>query len=151
MNDTIIIKDKGLKQLLKAMKGTIPVARVGVLGGNGNRTDAVTNADVGAAHEFGTDKLPVRSFLREPITDNLNKRLQEAGAFDKQNLNEVIRIGSLLPWLQKVAVVANGIVLEAFDTGGFGKWKPSDFSKKKNHQTLVETQQLRNSITWDVK
>ncbi len=53
--------------------------------------------------------------------------------------------------VKKVAVVAEGIVAEAFDTGGFGQWPPSDMTHKKVHQTLVETQQLRNSITSEVK
>lgn len=149
------LNTKGLDQLLKALKGKQPVGRIGILGQNavrGGGTSAATlsNAAVGAMHEFGTSKLPQRSFLRIPIMDNLNKRLEAAGALTSETLNAVVATGSFIPWLKKVVVVAEGIVLEAFDTGGFGKWKPSDMAKKKNHQTLVETQQLRNSVTSEV-
>lgn len=111
----------------------------------------LTNATVGAAHEFGTTKLPQRSFLRVPLTENLQGALETSGAFDKTALNEVVRTGSLDPWIKKAGVVAESVVLGAFDTGGYGKWPPSDMTKKENHQTLVETQQLRNAITHEVK
>jgi phage gpG-like protein len=69
---------------------------------------------------------------------------------DKDVLNDVLKSGTFTPWLKKVAVLAEGIVADAFASGGFGKWPPSDMTHKKNHQTLVETQQLRNSITSEV-
>ena len=146
---------RGLEQVLKALKGKQPICRVGVLGGKardskgGNATK--TNAEIGAAHEFGTEVLPQRSFLRVPISDNLDKAMENSGALDKKVLDEIIKSGSVAPWLKKIAALAEGIVLEAFATGGFGKWKPSDMTYKKNAQTLVETHQLRDSITSEVK
>ena len=50
-----------------------------------------------------------------------------------------------------MGAVGESIVQDAFSTGGFGKWKPSRMENKQTKQTLVETQQLRNSITSDVK
>lgn len=154
--DETTLVTKGLDALITALKVEPPRARVGILGDktlrkNATKGAAATNATIGAAHEFGTSKLPQRSFLRVPITDNLAKKMESSGALDKDVLAEVIREKSLLSWVKKVAVLAEGIVLEAFDTGGFGKWKPSDMTKKKLQQTLVETQQLRNSITSEVK
>lgn len=143
---------KNLEQLLKALKGKIPIARVGILGDKNPRTGGgAGNATIGAAHEFGTSTLPERSFLRVPISDQLSKRLESSGAFDKDVLAEVIKLGNITPWLKKVAVLAEGIVADAFDSGGFGKWPPSDMRRKQNQQTLIETQQLRNSITSEVK
>lgn len=154
--DETTLVTKGLDALITALKVEPPRARVGILGDktlrkNATKGAAANNATIGAAHEFGTSKLPQRSFLRVPITDNLAKKMESSGALDKDVLAEVIREKSLLSWMKKVAVLAEGIVLEAFDTGGFGKWKPSDMTKKKLQQTLVETQQLRNSITSEVK
>lgn len=111
----------------------------------------LTNAAIGAAHEFGTSKLPQRSFLRVPIADKLPKEMVDAGLLDKNVVKEVIKTKSVVPWLKKVMILCEGIVADAFDTGGFGKWKPSNMKNKTNKQTLVETQQLRNSITSDVK
>jgi len=111
----------------------------------------ITNAAIGAAHEFGTSKLPQRSFLRVPLADHLPKEVVDAGLLDKDVVLDVIKSKSVVPWLKKVMILCEGIVSDAFDTGGFGKWKPSNMENKKNKQTLVETQQLRNSITSEVK
>lgn len=141
---------KGLDQILKALKGKQPYARIGVLGTSAGRGGGPSNAEIGAAHEFGTSTLPVRSFLRMPLTENLDKRLASAGAFNKDALNRLVKEGSMVSWVEKLAILAEAIVGEAFDSGGFGRWKPSDMSRKKIKQTLIESQQLRNSITSEV-
>ncbi len=156
MSETVELNVKGLEALLKALKGKQPVARVGILGGkttrgSGTSQNAPTNAQIGAWHEFGTSRLPVRSFLRMPISTQLDKRMQASGDLDPGVVKEILKLGSLVPWLKRIAVMAEGIVLEAFDTGGFGTWIPSNMQRKKVHQTLIETAQLRNSITSEVR
>lgn len=142
---------EGLDKLLKSLKKP-PSIRVGILGSKDSRSGKEnSNATVGAAHEFGTTKLPQRSFLRVPIADNLSSYLQKAGLLDKKVIANAVKTGSLSQLLKQIAITAESIVLDAFDSGGFGKWKPSDMKNKKNQQTLVETQQLRNSITSEVK
>lgn len=145
--ETIQIDTRGLDKLIRSLKLKAPVARVGILGGK-VRKEGNSNAEIGSFHEFGTDKLPVRSFLRVPISDKLEVKMEESGSFEVEN---IVNQGSLLNWTKEISVLAEGIVLEAFGSGGFGKWKPSEMKYKKNHQTLVETQQLRNSITSEVK
>lgn len=134
--------------------GKMPMVRVGVLGAKSHRSKgdskSPTNAEIGAKHEFGLDGMPMRSFLRMPLTEFLQKYLDKAGAFTEPLLKEVMVTASLTPWLKKVGIIGEQIVADGFQTGGFGKWKPSDMSRKRNHQTLVETQQLRNSITSEV-
>jgi hypothetical protein len=143
---------KGLEQLLKALKAKPAFARVGILGAQAKSSGkGPSNATIGAYHEFGTRNLPIRSFLRMPISLYLGKRLQKSEAFDKEVLKRVIASGTIIPWLKLVAVVAEGLVLEAFDTGGFGHWKPSNFKYKHNAETLIETGQLMKSITSEVK
>ena len=151
IDDETHINTKGLDQLIKAM-GKVPTARIGILGDNTNRQkNKNTNATVGAAHEFGTEKLPIRSFLRIPISENMDKYLEKSGAFDTDAIKKVIKESSLFVYWQKIALVGERIVADAFSTGGFGKWKPSDMTHKKNQQTLVETKQLRDSIASDVR
>ena len=171
-DDAYDLNTKNLDAILKAMKNNMSKVRVGILGGktirNNFQVDAKksinatsgkapkmrfeveTNAAVGALHEFGTSKLPMRSFLRMPISENLQKELEKSQAFGEEALKEVVKIGSFLPWLYDLAALAEKIVSDAFDTGGFGKW---DKTKTENNtgMTLVDTQQLRNSITSDVK
>lgn len=142
---------KNLDKILKALKKEKLKGRVGILGNTGGRDgDGPNNATVGAFHEFGTSRLPVRSFLRMPISEHLQSGLEKSGAFTKDALADVVEEGTLRPWLEKAVLVAESIVIEAFDTGGYGKWKPSDMRFKHVHMTLVETQQLRDSITSDI-
>ena len=155
-DNTLILNDKGIKQLLKAFKGNQPMARIGVLGDKAARAKdvkgkGINNAMVLAFAEYGTTKSPIRSVLRVPLSQFLMTYLERSGAFDDATLKAVIASGSLIPWLKKVGITAEVVVQDAFNTGGFGAWPPSDMTNKKNHQTLVETQQLRNSITSDAK
>jgi phage gpG-like protein len=162
MAQDVTLQITGLEQLLKALKAKPPQARVGIIGGRDNRqiedkggsgTSVMGNAEVGAMHEFGTSTLPRRSFLVSPIVWNLQKYMQRSKALDKNVLNEVIKSGSVLPWVQKVTKMAELIVLEAFDTAGFGKWEKWKSPSYTNNtgQILVDTQQLRNSITSEVR
>lgn len=145
--------DKGLSAILKALAEVAPKARVGILGNKNQRNNgqANSNATIGLKHEFGKDDLPIRSFLRVPIIENLKIYLERAGAFDKEAAKEVVKQKSFAPWVAKLGIIAESIVADAFSTGGFGKWKPSNMAFKKNHQTLIESQQLRNSITSEVR
>lgn len=163
-DDDVTFNVTGLEKLLKSLKvSKMPTARVGILGAkagphqpkSGTKSkDTPTNAMIGAVHEFGSPArgIPQRSFLRVPIADYLQKRMESSGAFDFDTVNEVLKQGSVTPWLKKVAVVAESIVLEAFDTGGFGKWPTWAKGYSNNTgQLLVDTTQLRNSITSEVK
>lgn len=161
MSDDLKLDTKNLDGILKALKGNMVRARIGVLGGNSMRNNVSssgkinvkTNATIGSYHEFGVPgKLPMRSFLRVPISEHLQSELESKGAFTDKEMKRVIGEGSVIPWLERIAVVAYGIVMEAFDTGGFGKWpKWSQGYSNNTGQILVDTQQLRNSITTEVK
>jgi phage gpG-like protein len=113
----------------------------------------LTNAEVGAAHEFGTSTVHKRSFLIEPIRARLDSEMEKSGAFKPEVLAQVLKQGSVIPWVKKVASLAEGIVLDAFATGGFGKWKAWKNPNYTNNtgQLLVDTKQLRDSITSEVK
>ena len=152
MNDegSVTIKTKALAQLVKAFK-TIPSVHIGITGSGKQRKDGgQTNAEIGARHEYGSATMPQRSFLRVPLTEHLEAYMEKAGAFDELVLKEVIKLGDATPYVNKIAATAEQVVQDGFNTGGFGAWKPSDMTRKKVHQTLVESQQLRNSITSEV-
>jgi hypothetical protein len=142
--------NKGLKELLKILTTKQPMAQVGVLGDKDKRVDEGSNASIGRKHEFGDDGMPIRSFLRIPISENMQKYLQSAGLDGDVLIKTCLEMGSMEPLIAQLGVLGKRIVLDGFDTGGFGKWPASNMKRKKNHQTLVETQQLRNSIQWDV-
>lgn len=143
--------DKKFKDLLKALTGKLPQIRIGVLGSSGRTEGGLTNAEVGAFHEFGTVNLPVRSFLRMPLTDHLDEYLEKSGAFDPNTIKEVIKQKSIAPYMEKIAITAERVVADAFATSGFGAWPSSNMEYKKVHATLIESGQLRDAITSEVK
>jgi hypothetical protein len=150
-NETIEYNDRNLKKLIKAFDN-IPYVKVGILGKTKSRSEGdIDNVKLGVIHEFGTDKIPMRSFLRIPIAENLDQYLKSAGAFKKNVIKKIISEESLEDFVKKIGKVAEKIVLDAFNTGGFGKWKPSNMKYKKVKQTLVETTQLRDSITSEIE
>ncbi len=149
-DDETTINVKGLEALAKAFKNAKPEVHVGILGDSA-RGKGQSNASIGAHHEFGTSNIPQRSFLRVPIADNLERTMEAAGALDENVLKQVLAEGTIIPWLKKIGVLAEGIVAEGFATGGFGKWAPHSPGYTNNTgQVLVDTQQLRNSITSEV-
>lgn len=168
MSDDTTINVTGLEKLLKALKTrTPPTAKVGIIGdknrphyaevkaGQKAPKSIPTNAEVGAAHEFGAPArgLPQRSFLRWPIQERLQKEMESSGAFDYDTIAAVLKQGSVKPWLTKIAILAEGIVVGAFGTNGYGKWAGWKTPGYQNNtgDILVDTTQLRNSITHEVK
>ena len=151
--DNMTFNIKGLEQIIKALKVKPPMIRLGILGDKDARVDGKrTNSKIGAAHEFGIEGQKQRSFLRQPITDYLDKKLESAGMLDEDVIKEVIKTGEVLPWVKKVAVIAKAIVDEAFASGGYGKWDSWEGNyTSRTGLILVDTTQLRDSITWDLK
>jgi phage gpG-like protein len=83
----------------------------------------------------------------------LQKKMEASGAFGKAELNEVLKEGSVTPWLMRIAHLAEQIVSEAFQTGGFGKWpawRTPGYTNDHN-RLLEDTGQLRDAITSEVK
>jgi hypothetical protein len=159
---------RGLDLLLRVLRAPAPVARVGILqdqprsenkstisyGDLKNFTKPrragrrLSNAEIGIIHEFGDTTHPQRSFLRVPIASRLQKELEASGAFDKRVVEQMWVERSFLPFVKKMAIIGEKIVLDAFATGGFGKWpkwKGSYTSATGN--ILVDSTQLRNSIS----
>lgn len=152
------IEIEGLDKLVKALKAKPPIVKIGVLGGarapTHGQKNAPSNSTIAAVHEFGSParNIPQRSFLRVPLSEHLNKELENSGMLDKDDLNNVIKSGSMLPWVKKLAIVAEGIVDEAFETSGFGTWPAWKNPNYHNEggMLLVDSGQLRQSITTEV-
>lgn len=153
MDDTIEFNPKGLNRIIKALKGPLPTVRVGILGTKTQRNDTnQTNATIGACHEFGTTNMVARSWLRIPLIENLQSYLEKSRALDKDTLVKMVNTGSIKEWMAKIGIVAEAVISDGFSTSGFGKWanwKDPNYHNQAN-QILVDTQQLRNSISSDV-
>ena len=145
----------------------------------------LTMAELGAVHEFGariavTDKMraflnymgihlkkdtaeieiPIRSFLREALlTPEGKKALQVWDASEKEALIEYLNNDSISAEVLANTIGKKGLdrVLNAFDTGGFGKWDPiTEFTRKhrkgaSDNPPLDSTGDLKSSISYEVK
>lgn len=107
--------------------------------------------DIGARHEYGTDTLPRRSFLRVPFA-NKQKELEAAIA---TQFRKVIEQGvPAKDALGMVGVKAQQVSQDAFRNRGYGSWKPlapETIAQKGSSAPLIDTGTLRNSITWVVR
>jgi hypothetical protein len=148
--------DRRLNQLKQLLLSNTYRVKVGILGEKNQRAQGkgdepgTTNAEIGVKHEFGMEGLPVRSFLRMPLKTHLAGNLYKAG-FNADTVRKIIDEKSLVSLFKKIGLVAERTVDDAFKTRGFGRWKPSNMAEKKVHQTLIETSQLRRSITSKVE
>lgn len=152
MADDVLNVD-GLNKMLKALKGKPPVIRVGILGSHNARNDksGLSNSDIGAEHEFGSSKMPRRSFLRVPLSDYLDKRIASAGLITEDSLKEVLKTGSVIPWCKTIGNIAVSVVEEAFNSNGFGQWAPwKNGYTSLTGNILKNTQQLSESISFEV-
>ena len=116
----------GLEKLLdghKVFKGKEAV--VGVLGSKASakhKGSDATNVIVASTHEFGSDTVPERSFLRQAMDTNKAKiaallELAYASMLEGKDAEKE---------LAKVGEKALSMVYEQFDKGGIPKWETLD-------------------------
>lgn len=147
----------GLNSIKKALEDNLKT-RVGILGSKAselhNSKDSsgkpvnvkLTNADIGAIHEFGSGRIPQRSFLQYPLETYLGKWIRA----NKDRYYEQLKKGDLRKFYVAMGLEAEKIVDEAFSTSGYGTWAPNapmTISKKGSSMPLIDTGQLRRSIS----
>lgn len=128
-------------------------SKVGVIGSKATRQNSqggFNNAEIGIVHEMGSEflNIPARSFLRMPI-ESQRKELAEYAKKKK----ELISNGDLIKFFSLIGIKAEEIIQKAFETQGFGKWaanSPSTIAKKGSSAPLIDTGELRKSITSEV-
>jgi hypothetical protein len=144
------MNNKKLRELVRSFEHT-PKFRIGILA-DSTRSDGESNVNVGAVHELGLGKHRVRSFIMAPMYDDF------FNDFTRRYLpSEVANTLFSGPQgtrrlVESFARSALQTILDAFDREGtsISPWYPSDMSRKKVHQTLTETGQLRDSISWEL-
>lgn len=116
-----------------------------------NDKTAPTVLDVGIWHEYGTQTVPMRSFLRAPFIEKQADLKAVINAQFKLVLEKGmdVEIG-----LGRVGLAARNISVGAFKTQGYGQWpdiQQSTKDAKGSSGILIDTGLLRNSITWVVE
>ena len=149
---------KGLKKLAEALGDDFEI-RVGILGSKAARKNGkggMTNAEIGFINEFGSEKrkIPGRSFLGMPLRLYLSEYIKAKKSFGKKEVEKAVKDGTLLLLAKKLGLVAEEVVEDAFATRGFGNWaenKPSTIKRKGSDMPLIDTGELRRSITSEAK
>ena len=134
------------------------VTRVGILGSKTNRRGKAnaTNAGIGLVHEKGSlsRHIPRRSFIEMPMVIKSDELLKSRNAL----WDDFITAGEhtharLKVAYKKLGQFAENIIQKAFESGGFGRWAPDSagtITRNRSSQPLIDTAQLRRSITSDV-
>lgn len=159
-----IVINNDILEGLKRGLGKAFETHVGILGNKTNRSAVgkeknaeLTNAELGAIHEFGVrnekTRMPQRSFLAMPLRRNA-KELFEKRQKLQQYLNKAIENGTPPEeaWRkahEELGIVGEQIVQGAFEQSGPGwaKLKPATIARKKSDKILIDSAQLRRSVT----
>lgn len=139
--------EKNLTKLSKSYVAVgLPQERVGgKVYGNGKSV-----IEIGMFHEFGTQHIPVRSFLRVPFAvkrDELNKFInkQLENVFDGSPVDKALAL---------IGIKAQQVSQDSFSNNGYGMWSPllpATVKAKGSSVTLIDTGTLRASITYIVR
>lgn len=128
--------------------------KIGVLGDAMPRTDdnTVSNPEIAAIQELGsvTNNIPPRSFLRMPVEQNVGAIAQFVSS---PTILESVMQGKVVQALTKVGIYAETFVQKAFETRGFGQWKPNSpvtIDRKGSSSPLIDTGALRRSVSSEV-
>lgn len=110
-----------------------------------------TNAEIGLVHEMGSlsQHIPRRSFLEMPLTLKMPEYYKKFG----DQLLKAIDEGNIKPVFINLGIKGEQVVQLAFASRGFGIWDPnaeSTVKRKGSNSPLIDTAQLRRSITSDV-
>ncbi len=139
----IKIDSSKLQGLIKQFSGKSPVGKVGVLDDAPARINAtgeeIDNATLGYIHEFGEEGQEERSWLRASLM----------GHFP----NTVKLPNDVTPLVIVTEMSKNGYeaIMGAFDSEGYGAWPQSLGAMTEGRLTLVDTEQLRDSVSYRVE
>lgn len=147
--------DDHLWRALRARLAGIEHARVkvGIIGAEAaeeHKGTGATNAEIGAAHEFGTSTIPERSWLRSTFRDPAKReqlrKLQARLLRELMNgrITVVQAMGLLGAWAM------GAIKLTITRDGHFAPLKPATIARKGSTKPLIDTGQMVGAITWAV-
>lgn len=152
MASRITIKDRGYARLAQRLRASgKPALTVGVHEDDGaepHGQDGTTVAEVAAANEFGLG-VPERSFIRSTLDENdakykeLERRIGKAVVLGK--------LESVEQGLEQLGALVVGDVQRKISSGVPPENAPSTVAAKGSSTTLVDTGQMRASVTSRVR
>lgn len=146
------VDDTAWRALLARAHGLDAYVKVGVLSDKGGEEteDGISLIELAALHEFGTEDghIPERSFIRSTFETRAADELYQM----QVKLSRAVVLGKLTPRiaLGMLGAWAAGAIKQTI-TSGEGvppPLAPSTIKAKGSSRPLVDTGQLKNSITW---
>ena len=143
--------DRGAKALLKRLKSAkASGVTVGVHEAEGSASHGeVSNIDVALFHEFGTEDIPERSFIRAWADENEaanSERLRKIGEAVVRGAVPSVEVG-----LERFGALAVADVQRRIVSGIPPELADSTVARKGSSTPLVDTGQLKSSVTYQVK
>ena len=145
-------RDRGLKKLQRNLKNTGKhFVKVGIFGDSASAAHAGTqksNVEIAGFQEFGTSRIPARSFIRATVDAEQNniKKLQV-----KLGRN-IIKLRTTEPQgLGLIGVFLQGAMQKRIQGGISPALSPKTIQRKGSSKALIDTGQLVQSIAWSVE
>lgn len=121
----------GMDELIKSLKDDYFI-RVGIIGSKATAThdnkSNKTTAEIGTFHEFGSQKVkdhpPRRSFLEDSLKFKIDFNTQQMQQIKKDLFKYVYQDKTPKKFLASLGAECLRAIKQAFETNGFGKWKP---------------------------
>lgn len=150
--EKVMVKINTMEVVVGITKESATKAIYGDVDAEGNvSADAPSVLEIGAAHEFGTEKVPERSFLRATWIEKekeINK-IKKNTFIEMTNLSMSVKKG-----FDFLGVALRNFSKEAFIDGGFGKWKPlsaQTIAHKGHDKILSDTRTLLRSMNYETR
>lgn len=146
-------KDTGWKQLRDDMTEDTEGVKVGFLGAEASRRHIESDskepysiAEIAAVHEYGAPKasIPARPFMHAILGDKAEEKIQLrargvlAGKYSKNRAHEYLGTWAASELKRKI------------NSNIEPELAPTTIKKKKSSRSLVDTGQMRNSVTYKV-
>ena len=141
------VKDRGLNRLMADIRVTAKMAvSVGVHGDAGDE-EGTPLAQYASANEFGTEKIPERSFIRSTV----DAEMSNLKAIRNKALLQ-IALGRLAPrqGIALIGVYLQGKIQEKIASNVPPPNAPATIAAKGSSVTLIDTGRMRQAITYEV-
>ena len=127
-----------------------PQVLVGVPASTNPRQGATNNATIAATHELGapSKNIPARPFLVPVVQGNSQKYVGLMAQGFKNALRDQEKIKRVY---EKIGLVISNDVKDYIVSGNFVPLKQSTIDAKGSSKPLINTGELRNSITYEVR
>lgn len=139
---------KGLLERIAALGE--PKVYIGIPSSNNARQGASNNATIAAVHEMGAPSrgIPARPFLIPTMERNAEKYTTLMAQGFRNALQDKEKAAEVY---EKIGLVASSDVKDYIVSGQFVPLKQSTIDRKGSSKPLLDTGEMRNSISYEVK